>query len=266
MPDRKESPSRVPSDSEVGQGSGFETSWRNRFAEFAESSDDDAGIAGWSRSGLDARVRRFERLWKSGAGSGRWLDAGCGAGTYSRMLSRQGLEVVGADYSLPTLMKAKARSIEPVALAVADVRRLPFREGSFDGVLCFGVMQALARSDEAVESLVTVVKPGGAVWIDALNKWCIANLVTVARRRMRGQAMHLRYESPATIKRLLRSQGLERVRLHWLPLLPGKLQRFQPWIETRLARALLRLVPFLGLLVSHSFIVSGERSGAKSGG
>src|SRR6185312_7623388 len=62
---------------------GFEHSWRKRFGEFAELSDDDAGIAGWSESGLDARFRRFRRLWGERTISGCWIDAGCGAATYS---------------------------------------------------------------------------------------------------------------------------------------------------------------------------------------
>ena len=261
MPNPTETKSRASSEDAARNVPAFESSWRSRFEEFAEVSDDDAGIAGWSRSGLDARVRRFAGLWKPSHSGGSWLDAGCGAGTYSRILSQHGLAVVGADYSLPTLLKARSRSTEPIGFAVADVRRLPFRAGSFDGALCFGVTQALGQSDEAVQALAAAVKSGGEVWIDALNGWCVANVITVARRRLRGQPMHLRYESPATIKRLMRSHGLERVRLHWLPILPRRLQRFQPWIETPLARWIFRTVPLVGLLASHSFIVSGERSG-----
>jgi SAM-dependent methyltransferase len=241
----------------------FEAAWRSRFEEFAEASDDDAGIAGWSPSGLDARVRRFAGLWKPPAVRGCWLDAGCGAGTYSRMLSARGLNVVGADYSLPTLLKAKRRGQGPIEFAVADVRHLPFRASSFDGALCFGVMQALSRSDEAVSALAAVVRPGGEVWIDALNAWCIPNLLTVLRRRLGGQARHPRYESPWVLKQVMWAQGLERVRLHWLPILPAKLQRLQGWIETPAARWILRHVPFAGLLVSHSFILSGERAGTR---
>jgi ubiquinone/menaquinone biosynthesis C-methylase UbiE len=243
----------------------FEAAWRARFAEFAGESDDDAGIAGWSRSGLEARVRRFAALWVPPPEGARWLDAGCGAGTYARMLGRHGLEVVGADYSFPTLLKAKVRSTGPIAYATADVRNLPFRSASFDGVLCFGVMQALTRSDDAVKSLVAAVRPGGQVWIDALNRWCVASVITIARRRLKGEAMHLRYESPAAMKRLMRSQGLRRVRLHWLPIMPARLQRLQPWVEGKVADWIFRFVPLIGALVSHSFIVSGERRFAAPG-
>ena len=43
---------------------GFEQEWRSRFIEFADLRDDDAGIAGWSTTGLDARFRFFRSLWR----------------------------------------------------------------------------------------------------------------------------------------------------------------------------------------------------------
>lgn len=243
----------------------FEAAWRTRFEEFAEERDDDAGIAGWSRTGLEVRVRRFLEAWTPSSARTRWLDAGCGAGTYSHILSRHGFEVVGADYSLLTLRKAKLRYEASVRYAVADVRYLPFRDGTFDGVLCFGVMQALAESGEAVRALASVVRPGGEVWIDALNRWCLVHVYDTLRRRLRRRPMHLRYESSAMLQRLMRSHGLERVRLHWLPILPARLQRFQGLIEGPAARWVFRFVPFAGLLFCHSLIVTGERRGAEPG-
>lgn len=243
----------------------FEAAWRSRFEEFAEVRDDDAGIAGWSRAGLDARVRQFLRYWTPAPANSRWLDAGCGAGTYSRILRQQDLEVIGTDYSLPTLQKAKLRTVEPIMFGVADVRRLPFRHGTFDGALCLGVMQALSRSDEAVRALATVVRPGGEVWIDALNRWCFVNLYDTLRRWRQGRRMHLRYESPGVLKELMRSNGLAGVRLYWLPLLPARLKRFQSWIETPVALWIFRFVPLAGLLFCYSFIVRGKRRVSEPG-
>lgn len=42
-----------------------------------------------------------------------WLDIGCGAGTYTRMLASEGLRVIGIDYSLPSLVKACKRTDDP---------------------------------------------------------------------------------------------------------------------------------------------------------
>jgi len=64
-------------------------------------------------------------------GSPRWgALARCGlrrGNLRPHFLQATGAKVVGVDYSLPTILKARARSAPGVAYAVADVRRLPFR-------------------------------------------------------------------------------------------------------------------------------------------
>jgi SAM-dependent methyltransferase len=240
----------------------FEEEWRARFHEFAELRDDDAGIAGWSETGLEARVRRFRGLWRPGARGGRWLDAGCGAGTYSRILGGHDLDVVGVDYSLLALKKAAMRGPEPRGLIVADVRRLPFRPDTFDGVLCFGVTQALSESVPAVRELARQVRPGGELWVDGLNCWCVAHAYARICRVFRGRPIHLRYESPGQLKRVLRDLGFDRVRIHWMPILPSRLSALQRLIESRPVGLLLRALPPLGMLASHAFILKAEKGSA----
>jgi SAM-dependent methyltransferase len=243
----------------------FEARWRERFCEFAENRDDDAGIAGWSVTGLEARMRRFAGLWRRPESRGHWLDAGCGAGTYSRFLRDQGQDVVGVDYLLPTLQKARVRGGGTGNYAVADVRRLPFRADSFDGVLCFGVTQALADSEPAIRELAASVRPGGELWVDALNRRCLVHAAELLKRRLRGRPMHLRYESPGSIKRFVRGQGLENVRLHWMPILPANWPRLQNWLERPFAQRLVAWLPFVGLSFSHAFIVHASKPRERPG-
>lgn len=237
----------------------FEADWRERFHEFAEERDDDAGIAGWTTTGLDARIRRFAGLWGGGHAGQRWLDAGCGAGTYTRLLAHSGVTVIGADYSLPAVAKARARDDDGAKFVVADVRRLPFGERTFDGVLCLGVTQALSASAPAINELASLVRPGGVLWVDALNRFCIVHMIGMLRRRLSGRPMHLRYDSPGAITNHLAKSGMHNVKLHWMPILPRRLQRWQPWVESTFARQVLRHVPLVGLLCCHAFLVHAER-------
>lgn len=240
----------------------FEATWRRRFERFAAQSEDDAGIAGWTNSGLEARTRRFLQLWQGRIPGERWLDAGCGAGTYCRHLCEHGIAVTGTDYSFLTLTKARQRLGDQVPLVLADVRKLPFREAMFDGVLCFGVLQALSESSSTLRELARQLRPGGTLWVDGLNQYCLAHAADVLHRRVRARRLHLRYESPRRIKRLLLANKLGDVEIHWLPILPARLNRFQRWLESDPARWMLRWVPFLGLLVSHSFLASARRPAA----
>jgi SAM-dependent methyltransferase len=242
-----------------GRRESFEERWRARFREFAEIRDDDAGIAGWSPSGLDSRLRRFTGLWARPRDRGLWLDAGCGAGTYMRFLKDNEQSVIGVDYSLLALQKAVARSPDAGHYVVSDVRKLPFRPGGFDGIICFGVMQALADSAPALRELAANMRPNGELWVDALNGWCFANAAHRMRRWLGRRPMHLRYESPRKIRQILRSQGLDDIDLHWMPIVPARWARLQRWLERPLAQRAVALVPLAGLLFSHAFIVSARR-------
>ena len=211
------------------KGREFEQRWRRRFSERGAFCDDDAGIAGWTTTGLASRVRQFEALWQGHEpAEGQWLDIGCGAGTYTRMLHAQGVEVLGVDYSSPSLAKAKARSAASIPWLAADIHRLPLPDGSASGILCFGVMQALAEPQRALAELGRVLQTGGELWVDALNARCLPTVIKEARRRRAGQPPHLRYDVPADFKRAAETNGLEVLDLFWLPLAPGRFAVMQP--------------------------------------
>ncbi len=228
----------------------FEELWRKRFTERGLTLDDDAGIAGWSESGLETRLRHFRRLWTGARPGSLWFDIGCGAGSYSRTLAAEGLEVVGVDYSQPSIAKARSRSPEVAGWIVGDATRLPIRTGSADGILCFGVLQALSGSDRALAEMAGALKPGGALWVDALNAHCLPHRITMLLRR----PTRLRYETANGIVKTLHAHGLEAT-VHWVPIMPARLHRLQSLFESAWVRWLLRSVPPLGALLSHSILV-----------
>ncbi len=190
----------------------FERQWRARFVTFAASNEDDAGIAGWSPTGLEARVRRFAQTWGGNRKDELWLDAGCGAGTYVRVMREREVRAIGLDYSSISVQKARDRTRGAYGWAVGDVTALPVKPASVDGILCFGVTQALSSSHSVVSELARVVRPDGEVWIDGLNSWCVPHLLESAARRIRGRPAHVRYESPYYLRRLLIAAGMQEVK------------------------------------------------------
>jgi ubiquinone/menaquinone biosynthesis C-methylase UbiE len=69
----------------------------------------------------------------------RVLDLGCGSGVFSRLLSRQGLNVTGVDIS-PRLIELGARAYPDVKFLVGDAEALPFENGQFDCVFLGGLI------------------------------------------------------------------------------------------------------------------------------
>jgi SAM-dependent methyltransferase len=107
-----------------------------------------------------------------GPGPHRILDAAAGIGTQLIGLAAHGHEVAGSDLSRTATRRAQAecaRRHTPAALAVADLRALPFADGSFDAVLC--IDNALAHLMDAEEvtrglrELGRVARPGGVVLV-----------------------------------------------------------------------------------------------------
>lgn len=96
------------------------------------------------------------------------LDAGCGTGRHlCEAFRRQGVHVVGIDLNWDDLRKAQALAALTAAedsggrlVAKADVTRLPFKDESFDVVVCSEVLEHIPENRKAVAELLRVLKPG----------------------------------------------------------------------------------------------------------
>lgn len=119
----------------------------------------------------------------------RILDVGCGAGRHLAWIRKHGIpHCLGMDLSLSLLRDARAAG-QPVACA--DMRRIPFRSASFDLVTSFftsfGYFATFEEDLEALAQMVSLLKPGGYLFLDLINKvHLLKHLVPEDRRRMDG--------------------------------------------------------------------------------
>ena len=105
------------------------------------------------------------------------LDVGCGAGRFADIALSCGAIVIALDYSSAIDAAVENLGSDSNLHAVqGDIFKLPFAEGVFDFVYCFGVLQHTPDVERAFAALPKVVKKGGRLAVD-VYPWLIGNVV-----------------------------------------------------------------------------------------
>lgn len=65
--------------------------------------------------------------------TGKVLDAGCGPGNYSHYIANKGFDVTGVDLSLG-MLEIATKKVPQATFLQQDLRQLPFKPGSFNGI------------------------------------------------------------------------------------------------------------------------------------
>jgi 2-polyprenyl-3-methyl-5-hydroxy-6-metoxy-1,4-benzoquinol methylase len=123
-----------------------------------------------SHAPWDARSEKRlakETHWPSRMEGQRILEAGSGMGRFTEVLARSGARVCTFDYSAAVDANYHNNgAAENVCFAQADIYSPPYPQGSFDKVLCVGVLQHCPSPHKAMLSLSRFLKPGGEIVID----------------------------------------------------------------------------------------------------
>jgi SAM-dependent methyltransferase len=164
------------------------------------------------------------------------LEVGSGAGRFSRVvLDRTKANLWSVDYS--TAVEANMATnggIDPerFRLFQASVYEMPFPDGSFDRVFCFGVLQHTPDFEKSVQSLISKAKAGGKIVVDfyarrhALSKINAKYLLRPLTKRMDHERLLALIDRNIDWLMAL-SGGMTRIGL-------GVLTRFLPLTDLRL--------------------------------
>ena len=110
------------------------------------------------------------------------LDAGCGGGLLAEQFAALGCAVTGIDQSVPTLEAARAHA-QKSALSIrylhGTAEHLPFDTASFDVVCCCDVLEHVDLVDTVIAELARVLKPGGVLLFDTINRTWRSKLVAI---------------------------------------------------------------------------------------
>ena len=156
----------------------------------------------------------------------------------------QGAAVFGVDISEPTVRQARAGFSDagpgprvagqgpglPMAglrATVADVRRLPFRDGSFDAVYSMGTIEHFRDPETALGEIHRVLRPGGRAVVGVPNRWdpFLRPLLAAVLQALRLYGYgYERSFSRRALRRMLESAGFEVVAETAILFVPGWLR------------------------------------------
>lgn len=143
-----------------------------------------------------------------------FLDAGCGDGSHTIRLARRGFPVVALDFSPYVLTRAGDNVASHnlghmVRFEQGSLLQLPFSDGAFELVLCWGVLMHIPEVETAISELARVVKLNGFLIISEVNMWSIERTLMRSVRRALGRTLirRLRGREPADLR--VRPAGAE---------------------------------------------------------
>jgi len=127
-----------------------------------------------SHSGLPISRERFfaQSDWSAEELGGRCvLDVGCGSGRFAEIALSVGARVVAMDYSAAVdAARVNLHGRGTIDFVQGDVFGMPFRDGVFDYVYCFGVLQHTPQPRSAFLALIAPLRAGGKLALDVYPK------------------------------------------------------------------------------------------------
>ena len=154
--------------------------------------------------------------------------------------AERGARVAGADIALATVDGARrVLAVHQPAFAAGDVRKIPFRDGSFDLVYSMGTIEHFTDYRVAVEEIYRILKPGGRAIIgvpNLLDPFLRPLLVAFLDRIGRYDYGLEKAFSHRQLARLLESVGFRVRARSGILFIPGWLRMADLWLHVRRSR------------------------------
>lgn len=148
------------------------------------------------------------------------LDAGCGEGRHSFECIGRGARVLSMDMDMESIRKARytlhymresgqAHDDGRYLVQIGDALNMPFRDETFDKVICSEVMEHVPDDRQACRELARVLKTGGSIAITVPT--FISEMVydALTYEYFTSPGGHIRKYIPRNLAAIMQSCGLE---------------------------------------------------------
>ncbi len=147
----------------------------------------------------------------------RVLDVGCGDGRHIAAAAARGCRAVGVDYDPGELAKARVRAgARPIDLIAADAARLPFRDATFDAVICTETLEHLPDDRSAIAEVARVLRHGGLLHGAVPSHFTETLFWALSPGYRDTPGGHVRIYRPGDLRARLRDAGLRLLDLRYV--------------------------------------------------
>jgi 2-polyprenyl-3-methyl-5-hydroxy-6-metoxy-1,4-benzoquinol methylase len=119
-------------------------------------------------------IQRYK--YASKRAKGRVLDLGCGTGYGSKILYDVSNDVCGIDISRRAINYAQRNYSGPEYIC-CSAEKLPFKDGYFDAITAFEVIEHVSNPYETLSEVHRVLKRGGSLFISTPNPRHLVNML-----------------------------------------------------------------------------------------
>ena len=161
--------------------------------------------------------RRFEEVGKIiEPTGGKILDVGCADGIFTKLILEKSKadKIIGIDVLKNSVKWAKKhwKRNKKMKFMVADVHKLPFKAGSFDGVFALEVLEHIFKPNEVLGEIKRVLKKNGYAVLLVPSESVLFKIVWFLWRfsgRMIWKDTHVQEFNNSSLVELLKSVGFK---------------------------------------------------------